>query len=105
VTNINCKLFGALTTIAMLAPATGAPAASCGTLPQRVTSGSPHRGAPSPHMTHDADPWNSSAATATGPISKETTMNTNLKLKLVGLSTTIAMFALPVADAVARNWS
>ncbi len=32
-------------------------------------------------------------------------MNTNLKLKLVGLSTTIAMFALPVADAVARNWS
>jgi hypothetical protein len=32
-------------------------------------------------------------------------MNANLKLKLVGLSTTIAMLALPVADAVARNWS
>ena len=47
----------------------------------------------------------SSAATATGPTSKETTMNTNLKLKLVGLSATIAMLALPVADAVARNWS
>ena len=31
-------------------------------------------------------------------------MNTSLKLKLVGL-TTIAMFALPVADALARNWS
>jgi hypothetical protein len=27
------------------------------------------------------------------------------KLKLVGLLTTIAMFALPVADAMARNWS
>jgi hypothetical protein len=32
-------------------------------------------------------------------------MTTNLKLKLAGLSTTIAMLALPVADAVARNWS
>jgi hypothetical protein len=32
-------------------------------------------------------------------------MNTNLKLKLIALSTTIAMLALPVADAVARNWS
>jgi hypothetical protein len=32
VTNINRKLFGALTPIAMLAPATGAPAASYGTL-------------------------------------------------------------------------
>jgi hypothetical protein len=31
-------------------------------------------------------------------------MNTSLRLKLVGLSTTIAMLALPVADAVARNW-
>ena len=31
-TNINRKLFDALTTIAMLAPAAGAPAASCGTL-------------------------------------------------------------------------
>jgi hypothetical protein len=32
-------------------------------------------------------------------------MNTNRKLKLVGLCTTIAMLTLPVADAVARNWS
>jgi hypothetical protein len=32
VTNINWKLLGALTTIAMLAPAPGAPAASYGTL-------------------------------------------------------------------------
>jgi hypothetical protein len=32
VTNINRKLFGALTTIAMRAPAAGAPAASYGTL-------------------------------------------------------------------------
>jgi hypothetical protein len=32
-------------------------------------------------------------------------MNTNLKLKLVGLSTTIAMLALPVADAAARSWT
>ena len=31
-TTINRKLFGALTTIAILAPATGAPAASYGTL-------------------------------------------------------------------------
>lgn len=32
-------------------------------------------------------------------------MTTNLKLKLVGLLTTIAMFALPAADAFAgRNW-
>ena len=32
-------------------------------------------------------------------------MTTNLKLKLVGLSTTIALFALPVADAFAgRSW-
>lgn len=32
-------------------------------------------------------------------------MTTNLKLKLIGLSTTIALFALPVADAFAsRNW-
>jgi hypothetical protein len=32
-------------------------------------------------------------------------MSTNLKLKLVGLMTTIALFALPVADAFAgRNW-
>jgi hypothetical protein len=33
-------------------------------------------------------------------------MSTNLKLKLIGLSTTIALFALPVADAFAgRAWS
>jgi hypothetical protein len=33
-------------------------------------------------------------------------MTTSLKLKLIGLSTTIALFALPVADAFAgRNWS
>lgn len=32
-------------------------------------------------------------------------MTTNLKLKLVGLSTTIALLALPVADAFAgRSW-
>jgi hypothetical protein len=32
-------------------------------------------------------------------------MTTNLKLKLIGLATTIAMFALPVADALAnRGW-
>ncbi len=32
-------------------------------------------------------------------------MNTSLKLKLIGISTTIALFALPVADALAnRNW-
>jgi hypothetical protein len=32
-------------------------------------------------------------------------MTTNLKLKLVGLATTVALFALPVADAFAgRNW-
>lgn len=33
-------------------------------------------------------------------------MNTSLKLKLVGAFTAIAMFALPVADALAnRNWA
>ena len=33
-------------------------------------------------------------------------MNTNLKLKLIGLATTVALFALPVADALAnRSWS
>jgi hypothetical protein len=32
-------------------------------------------------------------------------MNTTLRLKLVGASTTIALLALPVADTVARNWS
>jgi hypothetical protein len=33
-------------------------------------------------------------------------MTPNLKLKLVRLFTTIAMFALPAADALAsRNWS
>jgi len=33
-------------------------------------------------------------------------MTTNAKLKLVGLATTIAMFALPVADAFAtRSWT
>ena len=32
-------------------------------------------------------------------------MTTNLKLKLIGLFTTVALFALPVADALAsRNW-
>jgi hypothetical protein len=35
---------------------------------------------------------------------KETDMTTNLKLKLIGLAT-IALFALPVADAFAgRSW-
>ena len=32
-------------------------------------------------------------------------MTTSLKLKLVGLSTTIALFALPVADAFAGHYS
>jgi hypothetical protein len=33
-------------------------------------------------------------------------MSTSLKLKLIGLFTTIVMFALPVADALAtRSWS
>jgi hypothetical protein len=33
-------------------------------------------------------------------------MTTNLKLKLVGLATTVALFALPVADALAnRSWA
>jgi hypothetical protein len=32
-------------------------------------------------------------------------MTTNIKLKLIGLFTTIALFAMPVADALAnRNW-
>ena len=32
-------------------------------------------------------------------------MTTNLKLKLIGLTTTIALFALPAADAFAgRSW-
>ena len=32
-------------------------------------------------------------------------MTTSLKLKLIGLATTIALFALPAADALAtRNW-
>jgi hypothetical protein len=32
-------------------------------------------------------------------------MTTNLKLKLVGLFTTVALFALPAAEALAnRNW-
>ena len=30
-------------------------------------------------------------------------MTTNLKLKLISLSTTIALFALPVADALASR--
>jgi hypothetical protein len=34
---------------------------------------------------------------------KETGMTTNLKLKLVGLATTIALFALPIAEASAHN--
>jgi hypothetical protein len=32
-------------------------------------------------------------------------MTTNLKLKLIGLGTTIALFALPVADAFAGHYS
>ena len=33
-------------------------------------------------------------------------MTTNLKLKLVGVFTTIALFALPAADALAvRSWA
>ena len=33
-------------------------------------------------------------------------MTTQLKLKLVGVFTTIALFALPAADALAnRNWA
>jgi hypothetical protein len=33
-------------------------------------------------------------------------MTANLKLKLIGMATTIALFALPVADALAnRSWS
>jgi hypothetical protein len=36
----------------------------------------------------------------------EITMTTNLKLRLVGLFTTIALFALPAANALAgRAWS
>jgi hypothetical protein len=31
-------------------------------------------------------------------------MTTNLKLKLVGLGTTIALFALPIADAFAGHY-
>ena len=32
-------------------------------------------------------------------------MTTSLKLKLIGLATTIALFALPAADALAnRSW-
>jgi hypothetical protein len=32
-------------------------------------------------------------------------MTTNLKLKLIGLGTTIALFALPVADAFAGHYA
>jgi hypothetical protein len=33
-------------------------------------------------------------------------MTTNLKLQLIGLCTTVALFALPVAEAVAHtSWS
>lgn len=33
-------------------------------------------------------------------------MTSNIKLKLIGLFTTVALFALPVADAFAgRSWS
>jgi hypothetical protein len=32
-------------------------------------------------------------------------MTTNLKVKLIGLATTIAVFALPVADAFASHYS
>jgi hypothetical protein len=32
-------------------------------------------------------------------------MSSNLRLKLVGLATTVALFALPIADAFAgNNW-
>ena len=33
-------------------------------------------------------------------------MTTNIKLRLIGLFTTIALFALPIAEAAAhgRNW-
>jgi hypothetical protein len=30
-------------------------------------------------------------------------MTTNIKLKLIGLGTTIALFALPIAEASARH--
>jgi hypothetical protein len=34
------------------------------------------------------------------------TMTTNIKLRLIGLFTTIALFALPAAEAFAgRNWA
>jgi len=36
---------------------------------------------------------------------KETTVTTSLKLKLIGLSTTIALFALPVSDALANRYT
>ena len=33
-------------------------------------------------------------------------MTTSLKLKLIGIATTVAMFALPAADAFAgRSWT
>ena len=31
-------------------------------------------------------------------------MNTNLKLKLIGLATAVALFALPVSDALANRY-
>ncbi len=34
---------------------------------------------------------------------KENTMNTSLKIKLVAVFTTVAMFALPAADALAHT--
>jgi hypothetical protein len=59
-------------------------------------------------ITTDGTPR--AAATRTHPrqqTNKETSMNTNLKIKLIALFTTIAMFALPVADAAAHtlNWT
>jgi len=31
-------------------------------------------------------------------------MTSNLKLKIIGLSTTIALFALPISDALANRY-
>jgi hypothetical protein len=31
-------------------------------------------------------------------------MNANLKLKLIGLAATVALFALPISDAVANRY-
>jgi hypothetical protein len=43
--------------------------------------------------------------TALDHTAKEITMTTNIKLKLIGLFTTVALFALLAADALAsRSW-